>query len=299
MKKVFKWIGIVLSGLLGVIVIMMVVLYFKGKAMFTRTYNIPDENIPIPTDAASIARGKHFTQAICAGCHGADLSGMNMLNAPFMIVDSANLTPSKYGAGSEFTNADFVRAIRHGVDNKGRALVIMPAQEFWHFSDQDLGDIIAYIRSVPAVDKQHNDPQMNFIGYIMTGAGAFGKDIVPANEIAQTERPSIPAIDVTAAYGQYLVNVSGCQGCHGAQLAGGKNAKPGSMAAPNLTPGGDLKGWSVDQFVNTLHNGVTPTGHKLNPDEMPWKTIGTYTNDELTAIFMYLQTLPPMATVKP
>jgi mono/diheme cytochrome c family protein len=104
---------------------------------------------------------------------------------------------------------------------------------------------------------------------------------------------------VTAQYGEYLVNVSGCHDCHGAQLAGGKSAKPGAIDAPNLTPGGDLKTWSEATFINTVRTGVAPNGHKLKPEEMPWKFFGTYSDDELTAIFHYLQSLQPLQTIKP
>jgi len=156
------------------IIIMLTVFYFKGNALVSRTYDIPAENLVIPTDAASIARGKHFVQAICTGCHTTDLSGQVMIDAPFATIYSANLTPGKGGAGSEFTDADFVRALRHGVDDQGRALVIMPSQEFWNFSDSDVADIVAYLKTVPPVDKEHPDPQINPIGTIMFGAGMFG-----------------------------------------------------------------------------------------------------------------------------
>jgi mono/diheme cytochrome c family protein len=299
MKKALKWLGITVGVLLGLIVIVLIVFYFKGSGMLHRTYNLPADNVTIPTDAASIERGSHFVHAICVECHTSDLSGKNLLTAPFGTIDSANLTPGKGGAGAKFTDADWVRALRHGVDDQGRGLVLMPAQEFWHFSDQDLGDIVAYVKSVPPVDKEHQDPQINVLGKILFGAGLFGQDIVPANVIAHTQRPTAPPVGVTAQYGEYMVNVTGCHACHGAQLAGGKNGKPGSLDAPNLTPGGDLKTWSSAQFINTLHTGVAPNGHMLNPDEMPWKSVGTYTDDELSAIFLYLQSLQPLATIKP
>lgn len=289
----------ILGGITGLIVIVLAVFFIKGNNLLNQKYAITPENINIPTDAASIARGKHFAQAICAGCHGPDLAGMNLLNAPFATIDSANLTPSEYGAGSEFSDADFVRAIRHGVDNKGRPVIVMPANVFWYFSDQDLGDIIAYLRTLPPVDKQQEDPHINVLGKIMIGAGVFGQKIVPASVIDHASRPATPSIGVTAAYGEYLVNVTGCRDCHGTELAGGKNTKPGSIDAPNLTPGGDLKNWSAEQFINTIRSGTAPNGHQLNPDDMPWKTISTYTDDELTAVYLYLQSLQPLETVKP
>lgn len=299
MKSFLKWLGIVLGTLLGFIVIILAVFYFKGNAMVSRRYTIAPENVTIPTDAASLERGRHFVQAICADCHTADLSGKLLIDAPFAKIYSANLTSSKGGAGSEFTDVDWVRALRHGVDNKGRGLVIMPAQLFWNFSDQDLGDVIAYIKSLPPVDKEHPDPKVNALGKIMFGAGMFGPAIVPANVVAHDQRPPVVPVGVTAPYGEYLVSVTGCQDCHGAQLAGGKSGKPGAIDAPNLTPGGDLKTWKDAEFINTIRTGLTPSGRVLNPDEMPWKHISNYSDDELQAIFLYLQSLSALPTVKP
>jgi mono/diheme cytochrome c family protein len=294
-----KWLGIVLAVLLGLLVIVLAVFYFKGSTLLSRAYTIAPDNITIPTDAASIQRGKHFVQAICTDCHATDLSGKMFLSAPFATIYSANLTPGTGGAGSEFSDADWARALRHGVDNKGRGLVVMPAQLFWNFSDQDLGDIIAYLKSLPPVDKEHPDPQINVVGKTMIGAGMFGPAVVSADVIAHDQRPLIVPVGVTAAYGKYLVSVSGCHDCHGPQLAGGKSTKPGAIDAPNLTPGGELRAWSDAQFVNTIRTGVAPSGHALNPDEMPWKHFNNYSDDELKAIFLYLQSLPALPTVKP
>jgi mono/diheme cytochrome c family protein len=296
MKNILKWFGISLVVLL---VIVLTVFYFKGSAMLNPTLNLPPDNVSIPTDPSSIEHGKHLVQVICSDCHTSDLSGKNMISAPFGRIDSANLTPSKSGAGSEFKDVDWVRVLRHGVDDKGRALVVMPAQEFWNFSDQDLGDIVAYLKTLPPVDKQHKDPQINILGKIMFGAGMFGKDIVPAGVIAHSQRPPVIPVGATAQYGEYLIDVTGCHSCHGTQLAGGKSAKPGAIDASNLTPGGDLKTWGKAEFINTVRTGVSPNGHKLNPDEMPWKFIGKYTDDELTAIFLHLQSIQPLQTIKP
>ena len=299
MKKFLKWLGIVLGVLLGLIVIVLAVFYFKANGLLSRAYNVGPESITIPTDAASIERGRHFAQAICAGCHTADLSGQVMFDAPFATLYAANLTPGKGGAGTEFKDADWVRALRHGVDNEGRALVIMPAQLFWNFSDQDLGDIIAYLKTLPPVDKEHPDPRVNALGKIMIGAGMFGPDMVPASLIAHDQRPPAVPEGVTAPYGGYLVSVSGCRDCHGLQLAGGKSTKPGAIDAPNLTPGGELSAWTDAQFIHTIRTGVAPSGHPLNPEEMPWKDFNNYSDAELQAIFMYLQSLPKLPTVKP
>jgi len=43
-----------------------------------------------------------------------------------------------------------------------------------------------------------------------------------------------------------------------------------------------------------MRTGITPNGRQLS-DEMPWKYFGQMTNDELSAVWMYLQSLPAIA----
>ncbi len=67
----------------------------------------------------------------------------------------------------------------------------------------------------------------------------------------------------------------------------------------NLTPGGDLAKWSEEDFLKTVHTGVTPSGKKLDPALMPWQSMGKMTDDELKAIWLYLQSLPPVENLQP
>jgi cytochrome c553 len=174
----------------------------------------------------------------------------------------------------------------------------MPAQDFHYLSDQDVIDLIAYVRSVPAVDRQTPEPhvRLSFIGNVMYGAGVFG-DLLRAGGIEQMgELPAAPQPGATARYGEYLVNVNGCHDCHGAQLAGGTPGDPDSPLAPNLTPGGELRAWSEADLITALRKGVTPSGAQLPDRFMPWKHKGLMTDDELKAIWAYLQSLPPLTT---
>ncbi len=77
MKKVFKWIGIVLGSLIGLLLLAGIVLFVIGNGRLNKTYDFPPSNITIPTDAASITYGKHRAETLCEGCHGKDLSGIN------------------------------------------------------------------------------------------------------------------------------------------------------------------------------------------------------------------------------
>ena len=105
-------------------------------------------------------------------------------------------------------------------------------------------------------------------------------------------RPPAPAPGVTAEYGRYLGRA--CNFCHGDNLSGEGVEAPTTITTPNLTRGGRLGQWSEADFFNTMRTGVTPRGDKLNPEEMPWESIGRLTDDELKALWLYLTSVPPI-----
>jgi hypothetical protein len=61
MRKLFKWIGIILGGLLGLPVIAAVAFYFVGGAQLSKKYDVPVEAVSIPMDSGVVARGEHLT----------------------------------------------------------------------------------------------------------------------------------------------------------------------------------------------------------------------------------------------
>jgi len=301
MKKFFKWFGIVLGSLLGLIVLVFLGLAFKGNSMLNKTYDVQVETINIPTDAASIARGEHWVKAECIGCHGDNLSGGPFFEAPFATIDAKNLTSGKGGAGSEFKDEDWIRALRHGINPEDHSLFIMPASNFRYFSDTDLGDIIAYVKSVPPVDKENREPNFNLPGKALVGAGIFGKGVLVVNDIQQSASItfSYPPTGITPEYGEYIVKVSGCYSCHGVNLSGGKSPDPTAINAPNLTPGGELIAWKEADFIKAIRTGVTLSGHPLDPKQMPWEHFKNFSDDELKAIWVYLQSVPKHETTIP
>lgn len=307
MKKVFRIIGIVLGSIIGMILVAGVVLYFMGTARLNRSYNIQVENVPIPTDEQSIARGRHLAAAVtlCQVCHGAQLQGTMLEDQPMIVTLAApNLTTGQGGIGGDLNDADFIRAIRHGVKPDGRGLMIMHSDIFHNLSEQDLGDVIAYVKSVPPVDHELPKNQARVLGRILIPLGVFdspGAPLLPAELIDQNAPfAQMPAQGVTAGYGRYLMSITLCRLCHGPDLAGGKDPDPSvTFISPNLTPGGELGTWTEAQFVNTLRTGATPHGHKLDPDLMPWKIFGKMTDAELQAIWLYLHSLPALEQYTP
>lgn len=297
--KIFKWIGIVLGSLIGLLVLAFVVLYTIGTLQWNKLhgkYDVPVETITIPTDQASIARGEHVAIIhMCQDCHTDNFGGQTD-SAPGLITLSVpNLTAGAGGIGGSNTDEDWVRAIRHGVGYDGRGLALMPSGTWYYLSDQDLGDLIAYLKSLPPVDNEMPGTDLGPLGRVMLVLGQLPPEIVP-NVVSidhDAPRPAAPEPGVTAEYGLYLART--CMLCHGSELNGQTISVggPQKYVALNLTMGGEMQGWSEEDFITTLRTGVTPGGHHII-DIMPWEYFGQMTDDELKAVWMYLQSLPPL-----
>ena len=67
---------------------------------------------------------------------------------------------------------------------------------------------------------------------------------------------------------------------------------PGSLPAANITPEG-LKTYDEAKFFLALREGIRPSGVPINPEFMPWKLTKLMTDDEIRAVWKYLQTVPP------
>lgn len=296
MKKVLKWFGIALAGLVGLILVAAVVIFAVASSKLNRTHNVEVAPVAIPNDEAALERGEHLVRAIagCTGCHGDNLGGMVLLDDPaIMTFYGPNLTAGEGGAGIRLSEVDWVRAIRHGVATDGKPFLLMPSQNYRWLTDEDLGAILAYIRSLEPVDNEVPEPRIGPMGYLLA---LTEPGFVPAALFDHDEPPRM-ALEpgVTTEYGGYLVAIGTCRDCHGEDLNG--RPLPPMLDEPparNLTPAGELAGWSEEDFIQTIRTGITPGGHELRePMAGVLKHLQEQTDDELAAIFLYLQSLPP------
>jgi hypothetical protein len=105
-------------------------------------------------------------------------------------------------------------------------------------------------------------------------------------------RPIAPEPGVTVEYGKYLANT--CTLCHGANLNGHTLREGNNVyVALNLTRGGEMVGWTEEDFITTMRTDVTPGGKQLI-DIMSWNYFSQLTDNELKAVWLYLQSLPPL-----
>ena len=169
----------------------------------------------------------------------------------------------------------------------------MPVRTFYFLSDEDLGALIAYLKSLPPIDNEMPKTDLGPLGRVMLALGQLPPDLIPNVTSIDHDgpRPVAPKPGVTVEYGKYLAIT--CTLCHGSNLNGKTITTDAEYLAPNLTPGGELHFWSEAQFIATLRTGVTPSGHLLKK-VMPWKFFGQMTDEELKAVWLYLQSLPAL-----
>ncbi len=298
MRKLLKILGYLAAAGVALIAIAAVAIYVGSNAKLQRkhTVNVKALTVPAATDATALARGKHiaFTRG-CADCHGPDLGGAKVFeNGAMGAVHGPNLTRGTGGLPANWSDVDFVRAIRHGVAQDGRGLFLMPSTDYAGFSDPDLGALIAYVKSVPPVNRPRGPVAL---GPVARGLTAAGKIKLAADEIDHANvKPATVTPGVTVDYGRYVA--ASCTGCHGANLSGGKIevGPPDWPPAANLTPHADgrLAKWSEDDFLKAIRTQKRPDGGPINP-VMPAAFAGM-DDIELKAIWMYLKSLPAVAT---
>jgi mono/diheme cytochrome c family protein len=308
--KILKWSAVVL--LLLVVGFFSFVFARQGK-----TFEAPLPDITAKTDSATLARGEYlvYGPAHCSGCHSPidkqqalatgehiPLEGGFIFQLPIGKMITPNITPDETGIG-KMTDQQIARAMRYGVGYDGRPLFdFMP---FHNLSDDDLCAVISYLRTMPPVKKEIPKTELNMMGKVV-----WALAIEPVGPEVGVAIPKSITPDTTAKYGEYLCNyVANCRGCHtnrdlktgayiGEFFAGGfempSMIQPGkAVVTPNISPDpetGKMSGWSQEKFIQRIRQGrVIPLS------EMPWDQFNQMSDNDLKAIYAYLQTVKPVA----
>lgn len=292
MQQTLRWTGRILAALLLFVALAAVALYAASSYRLNQTYDVAVEDVPIPSDSAAVARGRHIaTTRGCGDCHGSALAGSTAIDDPLIgTLHAPNLTPS--GVGGTYTDTDWIRALRHGIAPDGTPLVFMPSFEYYYLSDEDLGALIAYLKQLPPAGDQVNEPALGPMGRAMMVAGQGNFQLSAARIDHDAPRPEAPEPGPTVAYGEYLAH--SCGGCHGPDLSGGpiSGAPPDWPPAANITPHNDGIGtWSKADFIRAMRQQERPDGSSIDP-VMP-AVMGKMTDEELTALWTYLQSVEP------
>jgi mono/diheme cytochrome c family protein len=245
-----------------------------------------------------LQQGKYlFESRGCGECHGMDGAGRVVVDEPGGVyVRSPDITSARVSIVAAFSEADWVRAIRHGVDPAGRALLVMPSEDYNRMNDGDLAALVAYIRSLPPGGGMLGEVRLPMFVRVMYGVGIF-KD---SSEKIDHGLPPPPAVPVgeTIEHGGYVAAM--CAGCHGPTYSGGRipASPPDWPAASNLTPGEGSampRYASAEAFAAMLRSGRRPDGSAISK-VMPFESLGKLNDTDVKAMYAYLRTLPPRKT---
>jgi cytochrome c553 len=298
---ILKWVGMILSGLLTLILMTLLTLGLIGFYKLNERHSNPVANIQVAGTPAQIARGEQLAN-ICVNCHTSNgqfpLSGVNFLAKfpapPIGTFYAPNLTPS--GNIQDWTDGELIRAIREGIHKDGRSLIVMPSGTLRNLSDEDVQALVAYLRSQPATGKPTPINKFTLLGAIFIDLFDLQTVQSPVGSITA---PQPGTLD----YGKYMVDILGCRFCHGDQLQGKLDkGQPGPPPGPNLTL--IVPQWTEEQFMTFFNTGQLPGGKTvpmltlpsgLSEPRMPWPTVrAATTDDELKAMYSYLHALPPV-----
>jgi len=295
MRALLRWTARILFLLIAALAGFVAYLYVVTNRQMAREYDVKIPAVAIPTDAASIDRGRYIATRVsmCTECHGADLGG-KVVEENFAMgrLVATNLTSGRGGLGARYSNDDLIRAIVHGVRSDRRSVIFMPSSEF-HFTEADLGALVAYMRSLPPVDRELPSSSIGPMARALTVLAGFP---LTAASVIDHDRVALEAerdfADPVAA-GDKLVAMGGCRGCHGPTLVGGGGPPPG---ASNITPAG-IGEWTRDQFVTAIREHKRPNGTTIL-ETMP-RGYGQMSDADLHNIHAYLRTVPAAGTKRP
>lgn len=298
MKRTFKRLGLLLLAT----ACLLLAVAFTAKALcqhkLYRVVDISVAAIPLPTDPASLAHGKYlYDSRGCAECHGSGGGGKVVIDASNgFYVRAPDITSGSGGVVAGYRAEDWVRTIRHGVKPNGNPVFLMPSEDYNRLTEIDLGDLAAYVHSLPPVAGTGAGLRLPLLMQALYGFDAI-KDA--AQKIDHSLPPPRPVAEaITVEHGAYVSAM--CAGCHGNGFSGGKipGTPPDWPAAANLTPGPGsamVRYPSLGSFQTMLRSGLRPDGRAVSA-VMPFASIRAMNDVDIAALYLYLKSLPPQAS---
>ncbi|MGC4023459.1 MAG: c-type cytochrome [Cyclobacteriaceae bacterium] len=264
-------------------------------------------NIKFESTPERLKRGEYLANGIlaCFNCHSERDSTKagyppieSMKGGGSIIIENAterlvapNITPDKETGAGNWTDDMFSRAIREGIGHDGRALSeAMFWGSFSKLSDEDLASVVVYIKSIPAV--KNKLPRRKFT--------VEKEKELQESPVPLTGPVKHPNLSDTLTRGRYLVKIGDCVGCHTGwykrnpgRFGGGNFVKVNNVTvfSPNITPDPTgIGGWTPEIFINVIRTGKEGSLNGV----MPWTSHRNMTDEDLTAILLALQKLPPV-----
>lgn len=282
---------------------------FALSILMSATFSVYAENAADSADL--IAKGKYLAIAAdCGACHtapnqGTEMSGGYIISSPLGNIVASNITPSKSAGIGDYTEQDFVKAVRQGINKQGQHLYpAMPYTSYAKISDADMHALYVYF--MHGVKPDDNVPPQTYLPFPFN----IRSSMYFWNRLFADNKPFIPLKDKTEQVnrGDYLVNaLAHCDTCHTPRnaLMGQNNdlalsgGSLGSWYAPNITPDkqAGIGNWSdadIAQYLKTGH--VAGKAQAAGPmAEAVEHSLQHLSNDDINAMVAYLRQIPAVS----
>ena len=220
-----------------------------------------------------VAEGERMAKIIgCwAGCHGVrgeggveEIPGIRRITAPPL----GSVVP-------DYSDAELVRLILHGVKRNGRSAIGMSSYTFWPLGDADIANIIHFLRLQPTADTVNRTAQIPFSSRVKLLKGEW---YLSADQVDSTQ-PRWGNMPRTDSYerGRFLASIV-CAECHGANYLGDP-----LEGGPALTI---LALYDRDKFARLMTTSVSQAGVKV--DSMSWLPDVEFTDRDISDLYEFL-----------
>ena len=252
-----------------------------------------------------------FTAGNCSACHmtpGQDdrtqLAGGLKLKSPFGTFVTPNISPDKtYGLGG-WTEAEFLNAMKRGVDDEGQHLYpAFPYASYSLMKTSDVRDLFAYLKTLPAIAKPTAPHELKFPFNVRLAVGGWKLLYFHPHEFKAD-----PAKSAAWNRGEYLAEgPAHCAECHTPRnalggleadklYAGAPNLEAGGRFASNITPHKDgLGDWSEQDLTDFLKSGTDKCFNEPEGMKDVIASTGKLPDADVAAIAAYIHALPPVA----
>ena len=258
----------------------------------------------------NLANGERmFHAGGCAGCHATPkqedktrLGGGLALKSPFGTFFTPNISPDRKNGIGDWSEANFVTAMWKGTSpDGGHYYPAFPYTSYQHMKLEDLRDLFAYLKMLPAVEGKPHDHDLPFYLKLRRLLGGWKFLFLDG----QPFKPD-PAKPEEWNRGAYLVSGPGhCAECHSPRnllgaiiarqrFAGGPDPEGGDGWVPNITPGG-IGDYSQRDIERILETGDMPNGDSVGGAMAAVVSeISKLSAEDRAAIAAYVKSLPPV-----
>ncbi|MFC5755213.1 c-type cytochrome [Rhizobium sp. GCM10022189] len=268
----FRILKIVLAALVVLCLVAVGAVYSLSEMRLARSYDLAAADFTVKTTLSPEESERRARTFMCGGCHRD--AGNVLLDDPAL---GRLVAPNLTRLVPEYTDAELVRLIRHGIKRDGTGAVIMPASNLSNISDEDMADIIAWLRSQkPLPDAVDGGTSWGPVGRI---ALALGQIPFEADDVAPGFKPAAAR---PADIGEYMWKTD-CSHCHNLDT---EKQSP-AFKAPALKP--LAQSYPPEQFKALLRTGKGMGGRDLGVmTEVSQWDFSHFTDSEIEQIQAYL-----------